>query len=200
MELKEKFAAWIQQEKKALDNIPLDGSLERAVEMMHDRIHLNGGKIVVAGVGKAGNIGMKIASTFASTGSPAVFLPPLDAQHGELGLLQKQDVLILISNSGQTEEVLQLKDLVAALYPEIPAILITGNPSCELAEVCDITISTGSTQEICPLGLTPTTSTTVMTVIGDLLVVAMMDKITFNREDYGKRHHSGYLGNKARHT
>ena len=149
-------------------------------------------------MGKAGQIAINIATTFSSTGTPAVFLHPSDSQHGDLGVIQENDILLLISNSGKTREILELVDLAENLYAGLPLIVISGNPESALAKCADAFIFTGNPDEVCPLGLAPTTSTTVMTVIGDALVVAMMTKIGFTSEDYAKRHHGGYLGDKSR--
>ena len=149
-------------------------------------------------MGKAGQIGMNIATTLSSTGTPAVSIHPSEAQLGDLGLLQKNDVLLLISNSGKTREILEFIDLAKKLYNNIPVISLTGGQNSPLAKVSNECLFTGNPKEICPLGLTPTTSTTVMTVVGDILVVSMMKKIKFSKEDYAKRHHSGYLGKKAK--
>ncbi len=149
-------------------------------------------------MGKAGQIAMNIATTFSSTGTPAVNLHPSEAQHGDLGVLQPNDVMLLISNSGRTREVLELVTLAKNLYPGIPLIGITGNPESELTRLTDVTLLTGGAPEVCPLGLTPTTSTTVMTVIGDILVVNVTRLIDFTTEEYAKRHHGGYLGHKSR--
>ena len=143
-------------------------------------------------------IAMNIATTFSSTGTPAVNLHPSEAQHGDLGVLQPNDVMLLISNSGRTREVLELVTLAKNLYPGIPLIGITGNPESELTRLTDVTLLTGGAPEVCPLGLTPTTSTTVMTVIGDILVVNVTRLIGFTTEEYAKRHHGGYLGHKSR--
>ena len=149
-------------------------------------------------MGKAGQIAHDIATTFSSTGTPSIFLHPSEAQHGDLGILQENDVLLAISNSGKTREIIELIDLKNNLYPDIPVIVITSNENSPLAQKADSYILTGAPAEVCPLGLTPTTSTTVMTVIGDALVVLMMEKIGFNAKDYAKRHHGGYLGMKSR--
>jgi arabinose-5-phosphate isomerase len=149
-------------------------------------------------MGKAGEIANNIATTFSSTGTPSVFLHPSEAQHGDLGILQENDVLLAVSNSGKTREILELVELKNMLYPSVPVIVITGNPEGELARQADCQILTGAPAEVCPLGLTPTTSTTVFTVIGDALVVLMMEKIGFTAADYAKRHHGGYLGSKSR--
>jgi arabinose-5-phosphate isomerase len=149
-------------------------------------------------MGKAGEIAHNIATTFSSTGTPSIFLHPSEAQHGDLGILQENDVLLAVSNSGKTRELIELIDLKDNLYPSIPVIVITGNSDSPLAQKADCFILTGAPAEVCPLGLTPTTSTTVFTVIGDALVVMMMGKIGFNAGDYAKRHHGGYLGAKSR--
>lgn len=188
----------IEQEVAALRAIPMDGSLQEAVSLIHNSVHEGDGTVIVSGVGKAGEVGTKIANTLCSTGTPAYFLKPLEAQHGDLGLVKKQDVLILISNSGHTREIIELMEQVKHLHGAMKIIAITRNTDSALAKESDVVLLTGETKEICPLGLTPTTSTTVMTVIGDLLVVALMTRIGFSKEQYGLRHHSGYLGKKAR--
>jgi arabinose-5-phosphate isomerase len=149
-------------------------------------------------MGKAGEIANNIATTFSSTGTPSVFLHPSEAQHGDLGILQENDVLLAVSNSGKTTEIVQLIDLKDNLFPSVPVIVITSNPESQLAQKADCYILTGAPAEVCPLGLTPTTSTTIITVIGDALVVLMMEKIGFTAADYAKRHHGGYLGTKSR--
>lgn len=156
------------------------------------------GKVVCSGMGKAGQIALNMATTLCSTGTPAVYLHPSEAQHGDLGILQDHDVLLVISNSGKTREVEELIYLAKNLKPEIQIIGITRNPDSPLAKMADVALFTGETIEVCPLGLTPTTSTTVMTVIGDLLVYGIMEQIGFTKEEYAKRHHSGYLGEKSK--
>lgn len=188
----------IEREVAALKAIPMDGSLQLAIDLIHRSVHEGDGTVIVSGVGKAGEVGTKIANTLCSTGTPAYFLKPLEAQHGDLGLVKRQDVLLLISNSGQTREILELIEQVKSLHGDMDIIALTRNAESTLAQAADVTLLTGATEEICPLGLTPTVSTTVMTVIGDLLVVALMKRIGFTKEQYGLRHHSGYLGKKAR--
>ena len=196
--LKSKVKQLIEAEIEAIKNIPIDGVIEKAIAILFDNIHQNGGKLVVSGMGKAGQIGMNIATTLSSTGTPAVFIHPSEAQHGDLGLVQKNDVLLLISNSGKTREVLEFDSLVKNLHSNIPVLALTGNNESPLKELSDVCLYTGNPKEICPLGLTPTTSTTTMTIVGDVLVVSMMEKINFTKKDYAKRHHSGYLGQKAK--
>ncbi len=194
----QKIKDLIAKEIEAIQNIPVDGSFYQAVELIYEQVHLRNGKVVVSGMGKAGQIGDNIATTLSSTGTCAVFIHPAEAQHGDLGVLQKNDVLLAISNSGKTREVVELEFLARRLYPEMKMIVLTGSADSELAEKADVVLYTGDPKEICPLGLTPTTSTTVMTVAGDLLVVLLMEKIGFTKAAYAMRHHSGYLGQKAK--
>jgi arabinose-5-phosphate isomerase len=194
----EKIHEIFKAEANAIKNIPVTESYSIAVNVIYKQVHLSAGKLVTSGMGKAGQIAHNIATTFSSTGTPAVFLHPSEAQHGDLGILQKNDVLLAISNSGKTREIIELIELKNNIYPEIPLIVITGNKESPLAQKADCYILTGSPPEVCTLGLTPTTSTTVMTVIGDALVVLLMEKIGFNATDYAKRHHGGYLGMKSR--
>lgn len=196
--VKSRIQELIDAEIQAIRNIPVDGVIQEAIDIIYSQVHEKGGKIVVSGMGKAGQIGNNIATTLSSTGTPSVFMHPSEAQHGDLGLIQKNDVMLMISNSGKTREIIELEFLVKRLHPNIKIIGLTGNPEGDLAGFSDVLLNTGKPQEICPLGLTPTTSTTVMTVVGDILVVLMMEKIGFTKEDYAKRHHSGYLGSKAR--
>src|SRR5665648_93245 len=182
----EKIREILNNEASAIRNIPVTDSFGEATAIIHRQVHGKKGKLVTSGMGKAGQIAHNIATTFSSTGTPAVFLHPSEAQHGDLGILQENDVLLAISNSGKTREIIELIDLKNNLYPFIPVIVITGNKNSPLAQRADCYISTGAPPEVCPLGLTPTTSTTVMTVIGDTLVVLMMGKIGFNTKDYSK--------------
>ena len=185
-------------EAGAIMNIPATAAYAEALDAICRSVHQNGGKVIVSGMGKAGQIAVSIATTFSSTGTPAVWLHPADAQHGDLGVVCKNDILLLISNSGKTREIIELVALAKDLWPQISIIVITGNPDGELAQMADVCIHTGNPVEVCPLGLSPTTSTTVMSVIGDALVVRMMKRIGFNREEYALRHHGGYLGQKSR--
>ena len=188
----------LTREIQALQAIPETNDYEAAIQLILDRVHRQGGRLITSGMGKAGQIAHNIATTFSSTGTPAYFLHPSEAQHGDLGMVCEGDLMLLISNSGKTREVLELIDLTRRMYPEFPFILITGNVQSPLAELVDVCLSTGNPAEVCPLGMTPTTSTTVMTVLGDLLVVSVMQRIGFSLEQYSLRHHGGYLGDKSR--
>ena len=196
--MKDLIKKYIEEEVKAIKNIPVDGKIEEVVNIIYQKVHIDYGKVIISGMGKAGQIGMNIATTLSSTGTPAAFIHPSEAQHGDLGLIQKNDVLILISNSGKTREIIEFQELANQLYNNLTIIALTGDLNSPLAKVSDECLFTGNPKEICPLGLTPTTSTTVMTVVGDILVVSMMKKINFSKKDYAKRHHSGYLGEKAK--
>lgn len=198
MSISESMQEILAAESKAIAEIPYRPDYDRAVELIVEHVHRKGGKLVTSGMGKAGQIALNIATTFSSTGIPAINLHPSEAQHGDLGVLQPFDVLLLVSNSGRTREIIDLVELARNLYAEIPLIVITGNPDSPLANVANATLLTGGAPEVCPLGLTPTTSTTMMTVIGDILVVNVMRETGFTRADYALRHHGGYLGVKSR--
>lgn len=196
--MKDEIQEIINSEVQALQNLVVNENFEQAVTLIEEQVHQKGGKVVISGMGKAGQIGVNIATTLASTGTPAVFLHPSESQHGDLGIVQKNDILLLISNSGKTREIVELEILVKRLFPKIKIIGLTGNLEGDLAQFCDVSLYTGAPKEVCPLGLAPTTSTTAMTVIGDIIIVLLMKKIGFTTEQYALRHHSGYLGSKAR--
>jgi arabinose-5-phosphate isomerase len=196
--MKEEMQRIIEAEANAIRNIPVHENIGTAIDLIYHAVHKKGGKVVASGMGKAGQIALNIATTLSSTGTPSIFLHPSDAQHGDLGVISKNDILLLVTNSGKTREILELYELSKGLVNHIPVIVITGNPYSPLGSVADVAIHTGGPEEVCPLGLTPTTSTTVMNVIGDILVVLMMKKIGFTADDYAKRHHGGYLGVRSR--
>lgn len=198
MDIQQSMREILEAESNAIKNIPVTDDYQKAVEAIVEHVHRRGGKLVTSGMGKAGQIAMNIATTFCSTGTPAVNLHPSEAQHGDLGVLQPNDIMLLISNSGKTVEIVDLVKLVHNLYEQIPLIVITGNKDSELAQRADFVLYTGGAPEVCPLGLTPTTSTTMMTVIGDVLVVNTMKAIEFTSAQYARRHHGGYLGDKSR--
>jgi arabinose-5-phosphate isomerase len=194
----ETIRAILQKEAEAIRSIPVSQQYHEVVEMIVERVHRHGGKIIASGMGKAGHVANHIATTFSSTGTPALFLHPSEAQHGDLGVVRENDILLVLSNSGKTREILELVDLTHVLHPGIPVVIITGNPDGPLARQSELVLFTGNPEEVCPLGLTPTTSATTMAVIGDVLVVLTMTKIGFTPTDYARRHHGGYLGEKSR--
>jgi len=197
--MNEEIQNLLEKEINAILKIPIEKNrFEDAINLIIDHVHNKGGKLITSGMGKAGQIALNIATTFSSTGTPSAYIHPSEAQHGDLGLIQKDDVLLLLSNSGKTREILELIQLSQNLYDTLSIISITGNKESDLSNLSDICLHTGDSKEICPLGLTPTISTTLMTVIGDILVVQTMKKINFTKKEYSKRHHSGYLGQKSK--
>ena len=157
-----------------------------------DLIFFCKGKIVVTGVGKSGLIGQKIASTLASTGTPSFFMHPAEGIHGDLGMLSKNDVVIAISNSGESNEISQIIPVVKRMG--LPLISMTGNPSSTLAKSGDAVLDISVKEEACPLGLAPTASTTATLAMGDALAVAVLDKRGFKKEDFALLHPGGSLG------
>ncbi len=170
----------------------LDERFERAVQIME----ACRGRVVVAGMGKSGLIGQKISATLSSTGTPSFFLHPAEALHGDLGRLVKGDVLIALSYSGETEELLRLLDTVKRLA--IPLISLTGRTESTLAQASDVVLDVGIRQEACPLGLAPTASTTAMLALGDALAMALLEIRGFTEEDYAALHPGGGLGVRLR--
>jgi arabinose-5-phosphate isomerase len=196
--MKRKFRSILEQEAEAVRRIPVSEAYDEAVSLIVKHVHQMEGTLITSGMGKAGQIAMNIATTFSSTGTPAYFMHPSEAQHGDLGIVRRNDIMLLISNSGKTRELLELVQLARGLVATMNFIVITSDPDSQLAKEAVVCLLTGAPEEVCPLGLTPTTSTTVMTVIGDLLVVGVMQQTGFSSADYAKRHHGGYLGSKSR--
>jgi arabinose-5-phosphate isomerase len=185
----------IEEEAKALLDIPLDRNFELAVDILFNCK----GKVVTTGMGKAGHIARKTAGTLCSTGTPASYLHPGEAAHGDLGLLAKGDIIIAFSTSGKTREIIEMLEL-ANHFGIDKTIGITSHPDSAIRNLCNVVINMGEIKEPCPLGLTPTSSTTVMMAIGDALALVLMEKKNFTKQQYGLRHHGGYLGQKARQT
>ncbi len=182
----------IKDEAQAvLDLIPqMDEAFDQAVELIM-QCH---GKVIVTGVGKSGHIGAKIAATLASTGTPSFFVNPLDVFHGDLGVMSKGDVVIAISNSGQTDELLRFIPMV--LHFGIPIIAMTGNPKSLLAKYSSCHLNIYVSKEACPLNLAPTSSTTATLVMGDALAVALMERRNFQPQDFAQFHPGGELGKR----
>ena len=182
----------IKDEAQALlDLIPkMDENFDRAVEL----IMQCQGKVIVTGVGKSGHIGAKIAATLASTGTPSFFVNPLDVYHGDLGVMSKGDVVLAISNSGQTDELLRFIPMV--LHMEIPIIGMSGNPKSLLAKYSTCHLNVSVEKEACPLNLAPTSSTTATLAMGDALAVALMEERNFQPQDFAQFHPGGELGKR----
>jgi arabinose-5-phosphate isomerase len=152
------------------------------------------GRVVVVGVGKSGHIGGKIAATLASTGTPAFFVHAAEANHGDLGMITADDVVLVLSNSGETDEVKQLLPVLKRLQVDI--IAMTGNPGSFLARYADVNLDVSVAEEACPLGLAPTSSTTAALVMGDALAVSLLETRGFTREDFARSHPAGQLGRR----
>ena len=182
----------IKDEAEALmELIPMmDEQFDRAVELMY-RCH---GKIIVTGVGKSGHVGAKIAATLSSTGTPSFFINPLDVFHGDLGVMTSDDVVLALSHSGQTDELLRFIPMV--LHMQIPIIGISGNPQSLLAKYSTCHLNVSVEKEACPLNLAPTSSTTATLVMGDALAVALMERRHFRPQDFAQFHPGGELGKR----
>ena len=182
----------IRDEAQAvLDLIPkLDENFDNAVDL----IFRCKGKVIVTGVGKSGHIGAKIAATLSSTGTPSFFINPLDVFHGDLGVMTKDDVVLAISNSGQTDELLRFIPMV--LHMNVPIIGMSGNNDSLLAKYSNIHINVGVSKEACPLNLAPTSSTTAQLVMGDALAIALMEMRHFRPQDFAQFHPGGELGKR----
>ena len=152
------------------------------------------GRLVVTGMGKSGHIGRKIAATLASTGTPSFYVHPGEASHGDLGMILPQDVVLALSNSGETDEVLFILPVIKR--QGIPLIAITGNPKSSLADQADVHLDAGISAEACPLGLAPTASTTAALVMGDALAIALLEARGFTSEDFARSHPAGSLGRR----
>jgi arabinose-5-phosphate isomerase len=168
----------------------LDDNFARAIELLHGCR----GKVVVTGTGKSGLIGRKISATLASTGTPSFFLHSGDAVHGDIGVVMKGDLILAVSNSGDTDEILKL--LPHFKRHEFKLIVMTGKPDSTLAQAGDVVLDVGVAEEACPLGLAPTASTTAALAMGDALAVVLLEKKGFNEEDFAIRHPGGILGRK----
>lgn len=170
----------------------LDAQFERAVEIMFEC----GGRVVVTGLGKSGLIGRKISATLASTGTPSVFLHAAEALHGDLGILMREDVVLAISQSGETEELLSLVETIKRLG--IKLVTMTGNVRSTLAAASDVTLNIAVREEACSLNLAPTASTTATLAMGDALAIALLERRGFREEDFAALHPKGSLGSKLR--
>jgi len=182
----------LQIEAKAISDLigRLDGSFSRAVALVLERR----GRVVVSGIGKSGHIARKIASTLASTGTPAFFVHPAEASHGDLGMVLREDVFIALSNSGESAEVLAIVPLLKRQGATL--IALTGNPESTLAREADVHLYAGAEKEACPLNLAPTASTTAALALGDALAVALMHAKGFTRDEFALSHPGGALGRR----
>jgi arabinose-5-phosphate isomerase len=193
VDIQKRIKAILTAEAAAITAVAVDQTFARAIELLASCT----GKIVATGMGKAGYIAHKFSATLSSTGTPAVFVHPGEAAHGDLGLIANGDCIVAFSTSGKTREVLELIEFSRHLGSE-KVIGVTSHPESELRPLCDVVLDMGEIVEPCPLGLTPTASIAVMSAIGDALALVLMEHKGITKRDYGLRHHGGYLGAKAR--
>jgi arabinose-5-phosphate isomerase len=170
----------------------LDHSFIKAIEILYNCK----GKVIFTGIGKSGHIARKISSTFSSTGTPSIFLHPAEAIHGDLGIIDKEDVLVIISNSGETEEIINIIPYLKFL--NVPIICITGNINSTLAQKSDVVIDIKIKREACPFNLAPTSSTTAILVLGDALAITLMELKGFTKEQFAKLHPGGLIGKRLK--
>jgi len=190
--LRELALAVIQVETQAVAALAarIDDSFVAACKLMYGCV----GRVVVTGMGKSGHIAGKIAATLASTGTPAFFVHPGEASHGDLGMITRQDVVLALSNSGETEEVLTILPIIKRIG--VPLIALTGNSQSTMAKFATVHIDVSVEQEACPLGLAPTSSTTAALVMGDALAVSLLEARGFTRDDFALSHPGGSLGKR----
>jgi arabinose-5-phosphate isomerase len=193
LDIKGRVREVLDREAAAIAAVRVTDEFERAVLALRSC----SGKVLATGIGKAGHVAHKFAATLCSTGTPAAFIHPGEAAHGDLGLVDERDTLVAFSTSGKSSEVLETLELSRHLG--IRTIVgVTSHPDSGLRDLCNIVLDMGVIEEPCRLGLTPTASIAVMLAIGDALALALMDLKGVTRQDYGLRHHGGYLGRKAR--
>ena len=191
-DLKQSAERTIRLELQAIEALlqRIDGDFEKACQLI-----LNSrGRVVVVGMGKSGHIGNKIAATLASTGTPAFFVHPAEASHGDMGMITRDDVILALSNSGSTAEIVTLLPLIKRLG--IALISMTGNPTSPLAQAAEVNLDARVEQEACPLNLAPTSSTTASLVLGDALAIALLEARGFTAEDFAFSHPGGALGRR----
>ncbi|MCB0358830.1 MAG: SIS domain-containing protein [Bdellovibrionales bacterium] len=183
----------LHAEAEAIQSIPISPEIERAITT----IMSCKGKLFTTGIGKAGYVARKAASTFCTTGTPSVFVHPGDARHGDVGVITPHDILLAYSNSGKTREVLEIVEFTKHLGVHA-IIAVCASKASPLGELCDIVLEIGDIKEPCPLGLTPSASTSAMTALSDAIALVIMGELKFTAADFAARHHGGYLGGKSR--
>jgi len=193
LNVREQIERILKAEAAAISAVPVGEEFERAIRALRDCQ----GKVLVTGMGKAGHIARKFAATLCSTGTPATYIHPGEAAHGDLGIIGPGDCIVAFSNSGMTREVLEMLELGRHLGLST-IIGVTSHPDSTLRRLADITVDMGVVKDPCPLGLTPTASIAVMLAIGDAIALVLMEMKGITLRDFGMRHHGGYLGRKAR--
>lgn len=195
MGIKKRVSEIFEHEARAISSIPITDEFEHAVNLLQ----ACEGKVLTTGMGKAGHIANKFSATLCSTGTPASFVHPGEAAHGDLGIIEENDAIVAFSTSGKTKEVLDV--LAGGRQLGLHTVIgITSHPDSELRELSDVVLDMGSIKEACPFELTPTSSMAAMLAISDALALLLMELKGFTPDDFGKRHHGGYLGKKARQS
>lgn len=193
MNIKQRMRAVLDAEARAIEAIHIDDDFEHAVRTLQGCR----GKVLATGIGKAGHIARKFAATLCSGATPADFIHPAEAAHGDLGMLGPEDVMVAFSTSGKSREVLEMLEL--ARHLGVAAVIgVTSHPDSELRTLSDLVLDMGIIEEPCPIGMTPSASTAVMMAISDAMALALLEAKGITREDFGLRHHGGYLGRSAR--
>lgn len=193
MNIKQRIAHVLKAEAEAISKIPVGAEYEQAARALFGCT----GKVLTTGMGKAGHIARKFAATLCSTGTPAIYIHPGEAAHGDLGVVGGNDCIVAFSTSGKTREVLEMLELGRHLGLET-VVGVTSHPDSELRELSDIVLDMGAVEEPCPIGMTPSATIAVMLAISDALALALLEMREFSKDDFGRRHHGGYLGRVAR--
>lgn len=193
MEIKQRIQAVLRQEAEAILAVEVTPAFVEAVHILRDCK----GKVLATGIGKAGHIARKFSATLCSTATPSAYLHPGEAAHGDLGIVSKNDCIVAFSTSGKSNEVLEMLELSRHLGVG-KVIGITSHPESPMRKLCDVVVDMGEVDEACPIGLTPSSSIAVMLAIGDALALSVMELNGVTKEQWGLRHHGGYLGRKAR--
>ena len=197
MDCGDTIARILTAESQAIQHIPIVTLVEQAPLVCQLLLSCRG-KVVLTGMGKNGHIAARVAATLSSTGTPAVFMHPGEAAHGDLGMLCVSDVLMALSNSGKTREVCETAERVQAFFPDVPIVVVTGERTSPLALLADHVLWYGAVTEPCPLGLTPSASLAAMSALLDGIALAVMQARGWTTEQWSHFHHQGYLGQKAR--
>lgn len=193
VDIRERMQAVIAAESEAIRSVQVTDDFVKAVHVLLSAQ----GKVITTGIGKAGHIAEKFSATLCSTATPAIFLHAAEAAHGDLGIVEPEDVIIAFSTSGKSVEVLEVLELSRHLG--IAHIIgVTSHPDSKLRELSDFVLDMGEIEEACPIGLTPSSTMAVMLAISDAIALALLEAKGITREDFGKRHHGGYLGRSAR--
>lgn len=193
MDIKSRIQDVLRREAEAILAVPVTPAFEQAVHILAKCQ----GKVLATGIGKAGHIARKFSATLCSTVTPSAYLHPAEAAHGDLGIVSQTDCIVAFSTSGKSNEVLEMLELSRHLGIS-QVIGITSHPESPLRTLCDVVIDMGEVEEACPLGLTPTATIAVMLAIGDALALSLMELKGVTKDQFGLRHHGGYLGRKAR--